>query len=253
MVVLRRAMRRRLWGAAALSAALIGGIVATVAVAGAGTPEPVPTSTATSAPRALSTDEAERLAVARFLAYQSGSTQFRTEVTAGGAPVALRGRVDHRAGVGIAAAELDGDTAIVTWNASTFVGWGGIAADPGIPAAPPAEPGAARPLDPSTSSVDAVLLLVLSLGMDRPENAQLLAQSDAAWLRADEIDGAPVDVIAGPSDADSAERNGGNTRFWIDSDGRLLRFEADLPSQTVTVDLTPEQGVPVPLAAQLAG
>ncbi|WP_435748396.1 hypothetical protein [Microbacterium sp. PMB16] len=201
-------------------------------------------------PRALTTEEAERLAVGRFLAYRDGSRVFDVEVTTADGPVALHGRVDYRAELGIAAAALEGGTAVIAWDADTFVGWLGEGDGSTVPDAEPATAGTARPLDPSASTVDAVLVLVASLGTDRPENAQLLQTSDAQWLRADDVDGVPVDVFAGPSDADSGT-GGGTTRFWVDGAGALLRFEADFPSGTVSILLHPEEYVAVPRVAEL--
>ncbi|WP_223623120.1 hypothetical protein [Microbacterium sp. EST19A] len=225
------------------------GVWALVALRPADAPAPT-ASSAAEGPRGLTTEEAERLAAARFLAYRDGSRGFEVDVPTADGPVALRGRVDYRTGVGITTAALEDGAAVVTWDADTFVGWVGEGDGVTVPDAPPAVPGAARPLDPSASPVDAVLVLLASLGADRPENAQLLATSDAQWLRADEVGGVPVDVFAGPSDADSGE-GAGTTRFWIDESGALLRFEADLPSGTVSMRLHPEQYVAVPRAPEL--
>lgn len=200
--------------------------------------------------RGLTTEEAERLSVARFLAYRDGSRRFEVDVDTADGTVELRGRVDYRTGVGIATAALAGGTAVVTWDADAVVGWVGAGDGTTVPDAPPPSPGAARPLDPSASTVDAVLVLLASLGADRPENAQLLASSDARRLRADEVDGTPVDVFAGPSDPDTGE-GAGTTRFWVDESGTLLRFEADLPAGTVSILLRAEQYVAVPRAPDL--
>jgi len=244
-------MTTRRWIAVAVVAALLLGFGVWALVALRPADAPVPTaSPVADRHRALTTEEAERLSVARFLAYRDGSRGFAVDVSAAEGAVALRGRVDYRAGVGIAAAALDDGSAILTWDADTFVGWVGEGDGTTIPDAPPAVPGAARPLDTSASTVDTVLDLVASLGTDRPENAQLLQTSDAQWLRSDDVDGVPVDVFAGPSDADSGE-GAGTTRFWIDETGALLRFEADLPSGTVSVLLQPEPYVAVARAPEL--
>ncbi|MCM3778755.1 hypothetical protein [Microbacterium hydrocarbonoxydans] len=203
-----------------------------------------PSASPAASPRPLRVEEADRLAIARFLAFQDGCTEFRTLVEAEGVEVSLRGRVDHRSGVGLASATADGDTAVVMWDADTLVGWpdaGGAE----FPTAPPAEAGGARPLDPSASAVDTVLLLLTSLAADRPDNAQLLRQSDARWLRADEVAGEPVDVFAGPSDPDHPETADTQTRYWVDAEGRVVRFEAGLASQTVVIDLVPRPDVTV--------
>jgi len=244
-------MTTRRWVAVGVVVVILAAIGIGVLVTHRGGDAPTPaTSSPAEGPRGLTTEEAERLSVARFLAYRDGSRRFEVDVATADGTVALRGRVDYRSGVGIAAATLAGGTAVVTWDADTVVGWVGAGDGTAVPDAPPPPPGAARPIDPSASTVDAVLVLVASLGADRPENAQLLASSAAQRLRADEVDGVPVDVFAGPSDADTGE-GAGTTRFWVDGSGTLLRFEADLPSGTVTVVLRPEQYVAVPRAPDL--
>lgn len=208
-----------------------------------------PSAVATTGPRALTTEEAERLAVARFLAYQDGSREFRTQVSTGGTALSLHGRVDYRAGLGIAAVATGAESAVVAWNTSTFIGWDATGDGESVPTQAPVEPGGSRPLDPRSASVDTVLLLLLGLGADRPDNAQLLQQSDAAWMRSDQIGGISVDVFSGPTDAGSAGQ-AGTTRFWIDRSGALLRFEADLPAGTVAIDLIQEKYVAVPGSPQ---
>ena len=101
-----------------------------------------------------------------------------------------------------------------------------------------------------------MLLLLLELGSDRPDNAQLLLQSDAQWLRADTDDGVPVDVFAGPSapvvsGETAAGPNPGRLRYWVDGTGRLLRFEVDLPTGMVSVGLNHSGFAPFPQAAEL--
>ncbi|MEV4736701.1 MULTISPECIES: hypothetical protein [unclassified Microbacterium] len=242
--------RRGVLVAAACAVVLAGGITAVVLANPASGPLPTASASASAGPRALTTEESERLAVGRFLAYQDGSRTFRTEVSADGVVVQLEGRVDYRAGIGLASARAGDESAVITWNGATFVGWAEASVVDGIPVAAPSEPGGARRLDPSASRVDTVLALLLSLGGDRPENAQLLQQSDAAWLRADEVDGVPVDVFAGPSDADTGE-GAGTVRYWVDDRGAVHRIEADLPSGGVVIELGIEEHVPIAAAPEL--
>lgn len=246
-------MTRRKWGmlALAVAALVIVGIVVAVALAGGTQPvaSRTPTPAAEVGPRPLTTAEAERLAVARFLAYQDGSREFRTEVTTSGTTLSLHGRVDYRATAGIAATDAEGEPAVITWNERTLIGWEEAGNGEDIPAQAPVEPGAARAIDPRAGTIDSVLLLLLGLGADRPDNAQLLRQSDAAWLRAEDLDGTHVDVFTGPSDAGSGA-DGGTTRFWVDDRGALRRFEADLPAGTVVIDLLLESYTPVPVDPQ---
>lgn len=238
-------------GVLLLALAAVGALLALGQGSPAGAPASGPPSSAAAAtgPHALTTEEAERLAVARFLAYQDGSREFRTAVSSNDVTVTLHGRVDYRAKLGIAAVATGAESAVITWNGSTFVGWDQAGDGDAVPPVLPAEPGGARPLDPTASAVDTVLALLLGLGIDRPDNAQLLQQSDAAWLRVDDVAGTPVDVFSGPSPAGS-EGLGGSTRFWVDSRGQLLRFEADLPSGTVMIDLLREEYSALPASPQ---
>lgn len=246
-----RSRNPRLWIAVGVVVAILVGVGVWAMVALAPSDGPAASSSpAAEEPRALTTDEAERLSVGRFLAFQDGSREFSADVPTADGSVSLHGRVDYREEIGIAAATLDGGAAVISWDADTLVGWVGAGDGTTPPDAPPPTPGAPRDLDPATSTLDTVLVLVSSLGVDRPENAQLLQRSDARWLRDDTVDGVDVDVIAGPADADTGE-GAGTTRFWIDDTGVLRRFEADLPSGTVSVTLRPTAYAAIPRAPEL--
>jgi hypothetical protein len=136
-----------------------------------------------------------------------------------------------------------------------------------LPLPIPASASPLTPLDPTTSTMNGLLALVANLGADRPEDARLLAQSDAQWLRSDFIGGVPVDVYAGPSaDAATAEQrlgtaaptpsgtapaSGGSAApllYWVDSSGVLLRVQqsVDRPGESpavAQVDFTGAGGV----------
>jgi len=91
---------------------------------------------------------------------------------------------------------------------------------------------------------DLLLTLLLSLGTDRPENALLLRQGSAEFLRHDEVDGVRVTVMSGPRPAQDTQES--KTRYWVDADGDLRRFEAYLGDAqgrdaVVTVLSAPDQ------------
>ncbi|MFJ8207678.1 hypothetical protein [Streptomyces sp. NPDC096033] len=183
------------------------------------------------APRRLTSEEADRMALARFAVYRRGTGEVTAAIPSGDRTITLTGRVDWRGHHGYA--ELRDDAAppareLVHWNPR------GVADHPrwtgGLPDRPPASGWEFHPLRPHSAALDSMLLLLLHLGADRPDNAQLLARSDARWLREDRIDGVPVMVAAGPGAADAPAGSGrlGNTRYWIDADGGLLRFQARL-------------------------
>ncbi|MFE5536387.1 hypothetical protein [Streptomyces sp. NPDC056492] len=197
-----------------------------------------------AAPRHLTSEEADRMALARFGTYRRGSGDITATIPSGGRTITLTGRVDWRGHHGYA--ELHDDAAPATRE---LVHWSprGVAALPrwtgGLPDRPAASGWQLHPLQPHTAALDSMLLLLLHLGSDRPDNAQLLARSDARWLRDDRIDGTPVIVAAGPGAPGAPAGSGrlGNTRYWIDADGRLLRFQARLGGEVrwATAELHP--------------
>lgn len=63
--------------------------------------------------------------------------------------------------------------------------------------------------------------VIFTLMADRPENAQLLRQSDARYLGSREVDGTRLSVFRLPSE----DGTGGETRMWIDADGALHRVD----------------------------
>lgn len=62
---------------------------------------------------------------------------------------------------------------------------------------------------------------MFALVSDRPENAQLLRQSDARFLGTQQIDGTELSVFRLPS----SDGSGGQTRMWLDADGALRRLD----------------------------
>lgn len=239
----RRPASRR--GAAVLALVLALGIPATL-TACAPTAE---VAEVAETPRPLSGTEAERLAAVRFRNFDAGTRPIDVRIPGTEAgELRLTGWFDYETKAGYAAASTDeGSAGLVWWNESTIAVREAPVEEAPLPL--PADGWESGPLDPSSTSMAAVLALLGGLGSDRPENPQLLLQSDAAWLRADEVAGTEVDVFAGPSDAgadatDVDER----PRFWVDERGVLLRFEARLggaPDWTVT-DLGDSIDVTVP-------
>jgi hypothetical protein len=110
------------------------------------------------------------------------------------------------------------------------------------PQVPPPGTPRQRPLQTTGSTLDTVLRLLLGLSSDRPENAMLLRQSDARWLREDHLGGVTADVLRGPS----AGAGAANLRYWVARDGRLLRVEADFVAARAVIDLDRTGLVPIP-------
>ncbi|MFJ6671877.1 hypothetical protein ACIQMJ_12285 [Actinosynnema sp. NPDC091369] len=201
-------------------------------------------------PRALTADEADRLAIARFRNYEVGGRAVTITVptTAGG--LVITGSVDYRAGLGYGVVRGTGRDAsgdgLIQWN-GTAVFFHPTENAPGtVPASPPGWGWHDRPLQTTGSALDSALLIALSLGSDRPDNAQLLPQNGASWVGQDEVRGHRVDVMSGPA-ARGKPGTAGNVRYWVDPDGTLHRVEADVASEPepVLVDFDTQDYVAV--------
>ncbi|MET8751246.1 hypothetical protein ABZW32_14260 [Streptomyces sp. NPDC004667] len=206
-----------------------------------------------SAPRRLTPEEADRMAVARFTAYRRGTGEVTATIPSGGRTITLTARVDWRRHRGYAEVRDNAEPPareLVHWtphHVAALPQWTG-----GLPDRPPSSGWEVHRLLPHGGALDSVLLLLLHLGADRPDNAQLLARSDARRLRDDRIGAVPVLVATGPGapGAPAGQGRPSNTRYWIDGEGRLLRFQARVAgeAQWFTADL-PGSGPAEPLPA----
>jgi hypothetical protein len=172
---------------------------------------------------AMTASQADQLALARFNDYQNGVTAINATIPLSGQDFRLIGRVDWRSHLGyatLAAPQPTDGTELLQWSAAGIAVRGNWTAP--LPAAPPPDGWTLRPWQPG-ADLDTALQLVLDLGSDRPENAQLLQRSGATVLRHDTLDGTAATIFTGPSDAATATAH---TRYWIAADGTLRRFEA---------------------------
>ena len=200
---------------------------------------------ATPDPRPLSIPEAERLALVRFSNYTTGVSAFTASVPSPGGKLFLDGRVDFVHHHGHAGMRTEGRSdefsqGLVQWNLGRMA----------FATAPSAD-WQVRDLQERGSELDGALRLLVNLGADRPENAQLLLQSSARWLRADRIGDTAVDVFEGPKQKDATDSR---LRYWLDPDGKLRRLEAKLGNQEelAVFDFT-GPAHPVQLIPQLGG
>ncbi|KUN39495.1 hypothetical protein [Streptomyces olivochromogenes] len=221
-------------------------------------------------PHPVSADEAERMALARFRAYEASPAEVTVRLPAaetGDGTITVRAVVDHHLHRAVGAYEIVDDTrtvqGLLAWDLE------GIAvARPPAPA-PGAEPGrtTARPPAPdivttaaqavrragtlkpeewtrrpySTAPLDRALRLVVSVAADRPDNAALLARSGPLWLRDERLDGHGYGVFSdprpGPSPASASPADDSTLTYWIDTDGNLRRVTARMsPGRYATVD-----------------
>src|SRR5256714_3113573 len=153
--------------------------------------------------RTLTSDEANRLALTRFRNYEAGGRAVTITVptTAGGLVVA--GSIDSRAkrgyGVVHGAGRDTSSDGLIEWTATSVLVDPMPDAPATAPASPPTTGWVSRPLQQAGNSLDSSLAIALSLGDDRPDNAQLLPQNGAAWVGRDRVAGRDVDVMSGPA------------------------------------------------------
>lgn len=209
-----------------------------------------PTAPADEQPKALTSEQAERLAVTRFRNFDAGVRTIAATLPSDSGELHLDGWFDYATGVGYAAVTVDDVASGLVWWTHETIAIRSAAAD-GAPLPLPDDGWESGPLDPSSTNLTNSVALIASLGSDRPENPQLLTQSDAAWLRADEVGEVAVDVFAGPSSDSVATASAdltGRALYWVDATGILLRFESPLspaPAE-LTVDFGTGDAIELP-------
>ena len=195
---------------------------------------------------AMTASQADLLVRARVDDYQNGVTAIDATIPVSGQDFRLDGRVDWRAHLGYATLAArpsqGGGTELLQWTPNGIAvrgSWTGR-----LPATPPADGWMLRQWQQG-ADLDTALQLILDLGSDRPESAQLLRRAGASALRRDSIGNGPVTVFAGPPEAATGSAH---TRYWVSDAGTLRRFEALVDGSTtwVRVDLAPGSAPPVP-------
>ncbi|SFY51823.1 hypothetical protein STEPF1_05089 [Streptomyces sp. F-1] len=185
--------------------------------------------------RALTPDEANRLAITRFRNYQAGGRAVTITVPSAAGGLVVTGSVDYRAEIGYGVVHGSGRDAsgdgLIQWTATTVLVHPMADAPATAPPSPPASGWYRRPLQKSGSSLDSSLAITLGLGSDRPDNAELLPQNGAARLGHDTVHGRPVDVMTGP-DARARAGTADTVRYWIGSDGTMYRVQAGVASES---------------------
>lgn len=202
-------------------------------------------------PRALTSDEVNRLAITRFRNYQAGGRAVTITVpnTTGG--LVITGSIDYRGKLGYGVVRGSGrgtsSDGLIEWTATTVFVHPMASAPAEVPASPPESDWHSRPLQRSGSSLDTALAIALGLGSDRPDNAELLAQNGPTWIGQDQVRGHQVDVMTGP-DAAAKPGTGGTVRYWIGSDGTTYRVQVSVASepQPVIIDFDTQKYAPVP-------
>jgi hypothetical protein len=231
---------QRRWVVAVIGVAAVG--VATFLVIG--------NDSGPTGPRALTSDEVNRLAITRFRNYEAEGRAVTITVPSTAGELVITGSVDYRATIGYGVVHGAGrdssSDGLIQWNTTTVFFHPMTNAPPETPASPPGSGWHRRPLQTSGSSLDSSLLIALGLGSDRPDNAELLPQNGAAWVGQDQVGGHQVDVMTGPG-ARAKPGTAGNVRYWLGSDGTMYRVQAGVASapRPVVIDFDTQSYVPV--------
>ena len=206
------------------------------------------TSSGAGQDSAMTSAQADLLALARFNDYQNGVSAIGAEIPVSGQEFTLAGRVDWQNHLGYATltsaqTQQGGGTELVQWTPNGIAvrgSWSGP-----LPATPPADGWEVRAWQ-QDADLDSALQLILDLGADRPENAQLLQQSGASVLRDASVGGEHVTVFTGPPETQGGTDS--HTRYWVADDGTLRRFEALIDGSTTwtEVDIAPGSAPAVP-------
>ncbi|MFJ3791377.1 hypothetical protein [Kitasatospora sp. NPDC090091] len=250
----RRSVRFKLLVALVACATAAGGVLAYRAVVSEAPGE-----------RAVTVDEASRLALSRLNLFQASPvTVTLTAAEGGDVAVRVEGVVDYRNRRGVGRYRVTGangplDHGLVIWDAGGL----GLAPEP-AGADGPAWQQAERvprqgwsPRAYTADPLDAGLQLMVQLGADRPDNPLLLAQSGARRLGSDRLDGRSYDRFSGPR-AQGAAPDGGRSplTYWVDGDGTLRRVTMRMPGlgTPTTVDFAGrDDGAKLPEAPWLTG
>ncbi|MCQ8195189.1 hypothetical protein [Streptomyces rugosispiralis] len=233
-------------------AAAIGGVAVAVA-----TFLVVDSGSGPTGPKELTSDQAGRLAVTRFLNFQAGGRAMTINVPGTAGELTITGSIDYRGKIGYGVVRGTGrDTSsdgLIQWTAANVLVHPMTNAPAKAPARPPGSGWYSRPLQRRGSSLDSSLAIALKLGSDRPDNAELLPQNGAAWVGRDRLDGHQVDIMTGPSAARATTGTAGTSgpagavRYWIGSDGTMYRVRVGVASasEPVVIDFDTHKYVPV--------
>ncbi|MBB5156992.1 hypothetical protein [Saccharopolyspora phatthalungensis] len=202
-------------------------------------------------PRALTPDEANRLAITRFRNYQAGGRAVTITVPSAAGGLVITGSIDYRGKLGYGVVHGTGrDTSsdgLIEWTAATVLVHPMANTPAQAPESPPGSDWYSRPMQTTGSALDTSLAIALGLGSDRPDNAALLPQNGATWTGQDQLGGHQVDVMTGPN-ANGKPGTAGNVRYWIGSDGTMYRVQVNVASepQPVVIDFDTQRYIPVP-------
>jgi hypothetical protein len=205
--------------------------------------------------RHLSESEAQQMAVSRFKNYNAGTRAITATIRDSADVWTIKGWYDFENDVGYASLtdttlstpspEPGPASAVLLWSKHLLFSQSadGLEGKKSPPLPAPAVDEIKQTWNftqyqPNLYAPQAALLIIASLGFDRPENPLLLQQSDALWLRDDHIGKTHVNVFAGPTSASvgtatpspdaTPAPDASTVRYWLNDSGLMLRVEMRL-------------------------
>ncbi|MEY9997961.1 hypothetical protein ABIE67_010080 [Streptomyces sp. V4I8] len=212
-------------------------------------------------PRAVTSSEAQRLAMVRFTTFEESPNTVTVTIENDADSYVVRGLIDYRTHRAVASfvAGAEGpkpQKGLIAWDES------GLAVATGKRVAPASSEiaqvaraaakvpsGNWSPRSYSGYPLDIALRMVMALGADRPDNAQLLAQSGPRYLGESTLRGKSYARFSGPrpqprssgAPGSQPRRKGPSPlTYWVDEKGELGRLEikSSAMKRPVTVDFT---------------
>ncbi|WP_129312377.1 hypothetical protein [Streptomyces sp. L2] len=197
--------------------------------------------------RPLTAAEAQRLALVRFNAFEASPETVTVKIDDGTDSYSVRGLIDYRThrAIGTFVAGVTAqkqEKGLVAWDSSGLaiaLGSGGTSpsskASQIVRAAEKVRNRGWSPRAYAAYPLDTALHVVVALGQDRPDNAQLLAQFGARRLGESTLRGKSYTRFSGPrprpqpAGKTSAPRrrlpSTSPLTYWVDEDGNLGRME----------------------------
>ncbi|MFD9796009.1 hypothetical protein ACFWXK_34220 [Streptomyces sp. NPDC059070] len=199
--------------------------------------------------RPVTLAEAQRLSLARLSVYESGPAAVRLRVPVADTDISVEAVVDYAAHRASGSYRALGHEGRLAWDTAA------VSVSPGEASARAGGRIRWSHRSYTHDPLDRALRLVLALGSDHPENAQLLARSGPKWLGEDRIGRRAYTRFAGPRPArpsvglgrrapepsGPADPAAPPVTYWVDGTGSLGRVEARLMGageEATTVDFT---------------
>lgn len=187
---------------------------------------------ASSGERALTQDEADRLASVLFTNYEAKGASFElaTSFTTTGDALSMRGIVDwttHRGSAIVSARGQEEGVTEVVWSDTVVIERRPQLDAPLETAGHPGARWVARPPDPKTRQIDHAISVLVGLASTVRDNGILVLQkAGSAFVRKDSWRGEQVEVM----------RYGSQNRFWLEpGTSNLRRFDGNTASGSAPI------------------